>query len=192
MAQQPKKIGQYQIRRLIASGGMGSVYEGIQQNPRRPVAVKVMSAEVASEETAGRLKYEAQLLARLRHPGIAEIYEAGTYDQEGKQVPFFAMEYIPNARSITAYAAEKKLNVRQRLELFAEACDAVHHGHQRSIVHRDLKPANILVDSTGRVRIIDFGIARATDSDLKQTSVMTEIAWSKESVAASASIASVG
>ncbi len=175
MSQHPKQIGQYQIRRLIASGGMGSVYEGLQQNPRRPVAVKVMNSAVATEEAAGRLRYEAQLLARLRHPGIAQIYEAGTYEQDGKQLPFFAMEYIPNPRSVTAYAQEKHLSVRQRLELFAEVCDAVHHGHQRSIVHRDLKPANILVDSAGRVRIIDFGIARATDSDLKRTSVMTEV-----------------
>jgi len=175
MTQQPKQIGQYQIRRLIASGGMGSVYEGQQQNPRRSVAIKVLNSEVAGSEGAGRLRYEAQLLARLRHPGIAEIYEAGTYEQDGKQLPFFAMEYIANARSIIGYAADKSLSTRQRLELFAEVCDAVHHGHQRSIVHRDLKPANILVDSNGRVSIIDFGIARATDSDLKQTSVQTEV-----------------
>jgi thiol-disulfide isomerase/thioredoxin len=175
MSQLPKQIGQYQIRRLIASGGMGSVYEGQQQNPRRSVAIKVLNSEVSGSEGAGRLRYEAQLLARLRHPGIAEIYEAGTYEQDGKQLPFFAMEYIANARSITGYAAEKNLDTRQRLELFAGVCDAVHHGHQRSIVHRDLKPANILVDSDGRVRIIDFGIARATDSDLKQTSAQTEV-----------------
>ena len=175
MSQLPQQIGQFQVRRLIASGGMGSVYEGQQQNPRRSVAIKVISASVDSEEAAGRLRYEAQLLARLRHPGIAEIYEAGTYTQDGKQLPYFAMEYIPNARSITGYANEKNLSLRDRLELFAEACDAVHHGHQRSIVHRDLKPANILVDSNGRVRVIDFGIARATDADLKQTSIQTEV-----------------
>jgi serine/threonine protein kinase/thiol-disulfide isomerase/thioredoxin len=175
MPQQPKQIGQYQIRRLIASGGMGSVYAGQQQSPRRSVAIKVLNSEVSGSEGAGRLRYEAQLLARLRHPGIAEIYEAGTYEQDGKQLPFFAMEYIANAKSITGYAVEKGLSTRQRLELFAEVCDAVHHGHQRSIVHRDLKPANILVDSSGRVRIIDFGIARATDSDLKQTSIQTEV-----------------
>jgi tetratricopeptide (TPR) repeat protein len=154
---------------------MGSVYEAVQESPRRSVALKVMNAAVATDEVAARLEYEAQLLARLRHPGIAEIYEAGTYEQDGRQLPFFAMEYIPNARSLTGYAREKKLSLREKLELFAEACDAVHHGHQRSIVHRDLKPANMLVDSSGRVRIIDFGIARATDADMRQTEVRTEV-----------------
>ena len=98
---QPKQVGQYQIRRVIASGGMGTVYEGIQQNPRRTVAVKMITEAVASSEAIERLKYEAQLLARLQHPGIAEIYEAGTYEEGGKTIPFFAMEYIANARSIT-------------------------------------------------------------------------------------------
>jgi tRNA A-37 threonylcarbamoyl transferase component Bud32/thiol-disulfide isomerase/thioredoxin len=172
---QPKQIGQYQIRRLIASGGMGTVYEAIQQNPRRTVAVKVIAEAVASDETAERLKYEAQLLARLQHPGIAEIYEAGTYEEGGKTIPFFAMEYIANARSITGYANEKELKVRERLALFTEVCEAVHHGHLRGVVHRDLKPANILVDSSGRVRIIDFGIARATDADLRRTTSLTEV-----------------
>lgn len=175
MAQIPETIGQYKIRRLIGSGGMGSVYEGVQQNPKRSVAIKVIHAKVNNEEAAARLIYEAQLLARLRHPGIAEIYEAGTYTQDGDELPFFAMEYIPNPRSITSYAFEKNLSVRERLALFAEVCDAVHHGHQRSIIHRDLKPANILVDSDGRIRIIDFGIARATDADLRQTSAQTKV-----------------
>jgi tRNA A-37 threonylcarbamoyl transferase component Bud32/thiol-disulfide isomerase/thioredoxin len=154
---------------------MGTVYEGIQQNPRRTVAVKVITDAVASSEASERLKYEAQLLARLQHPGIAEIYEAGTYEEGGKTIPFFAMEYIANARSITGYASEKGLKVRERLELFMEVCNAVHHGHLRGIVHRDLKPANILVDTTGRVRVIDFGIARATDADLRRTTSLTEV-----------------
>lgn len=151
------------------------MYEGIQQNPRRTVAVKIITDAVASDGATERLKYEAQLLARLQHPGIAEIYEAGTYEVGGKPIPFFAMEYIANARSITGYASEKGLKVREKLELFIEVCEAVHHGHLRGVVHRDLKPANILVDSSGRVRIIDFGIARATDADLRRTTSLTEV-----------------
>lgn len=174
-AQLPDRIGQYQIKRLIASGGMGSVYEAMQANPRRTVAIKVVRAGVTSPELIGRFRYETQLLARLKHPGIAQIYEAGTYDDAGREVPFFAMEYIPNAKSITEYAAEKHLDTQARLELFTQVCDAVHHGHQRGIVHRDLKPQNILVDSHGRVRIIDFGVARATDADLRQTNVRTSV-----------------
>jgi len=161
----PVRIGQFTLRRVIASGGMGTVYEAIQENPRRSVAVKVVKRVIADDSMVHRLEYEAQILARLRHPGIAQIYEAGSYRIDNDQLPYFAMEYIPNARSITDYAREKKLSTAQRLDLILQVCDAVHHGHQRGIVHRDLKPSNILVDSHGRVRIIDFGIAHAADAE---------------------------
>ncbi len=171
----PRKIGPYIIKRVIASGGMGTVFEALQENPRRSVAIKVIKGSDVSEKAVGRLKYEAQMLARLRHPGIAEIYEAGTYEEHGIAVPFFAMEYIPNAKTIMEYANLRKLSIDERLELFLQVCGAVNFGHQRGIVHRDLKPDNILVDSHNRVRIIDFGLARATDSDLRQTNVQTEV-----------------
>ncbi len=160
----PRQIGQYSLRRVIDSGGMGVVYEAIQENPRRPVAIKVVKRIIADDSAVHRLEYEAQILARLRHPGIAQIYEAGSYLMESERLPFFAMEYIPNARSLTSYAREKNLSVSQRLNLMLQVCDAVHHGHQRGIVHRDLKPGNVLVDSHGRARIIDFGIAHAADA----------------------------
>jgi len=171
----PKKIGQYLIKRVIASGGMGMVFEGVQENPRRSVAIKVIKGSDVSEKAVSRLKYEAQMLARLRHPGIAEIFEAGTYEESGTTVPFFAMEYIPNAKTITEYARGKKLSVDERLELFLQVCEAINFGHRKGIVHRDLKPDNILVDSHNRVRIIDFGLACATDSDLRLTHVQTEV-----------------
>ncbi len=171
----PSRIGQYEIKRVIASGGMGTVFEALQDNPRRPVALKVVKSSFESEEAVQRLEYEAQILARLRHPGIAQIYDAGSYDDRGTLAPFFAMEYIPNARPITQYASEKTLDRRQRLELFLQVCDAVHHGHQRGIVHRDLKPSNILVDSNGRVRVIDFGVARATGADMQQAKAHTRV-----------------
>ena len=85
------------------------------------------------------------------------------------------MEYIPNARPITKYADDKKLGTRQRLELFTQVCDAVHHGHQKGVIHRDLKPGNILVDAHGQAKIIDFGVARGTDSDLAVTTLQTDI-----------------
>jgi serine/threonine protein kinase len=174
-AQIPSRIGQYEIQRVIASGGMGTVFEALQDNPRRPVALKVVKSSLESREAIQRLGYEAQVLARLRHPGIAQIYDAGSYDDRGTPVPFFAMEYIPNARSITRYASDKHLDYRQRLELFLQVCEAVHHGHQRGIVHRDLKPSNILVDSNGRVRVIDFGVARATGADMQQARAQTRV-----------------
>ncbi len=171
----PDRIGRYEIKRVIASGGMGTVFEGLQDNPRRPVAVKVVKSSFESKEALQRLEYEAQVLARLRHPGIAQIFDAGSYDDGGTSVPYFAMEYIPNARPITEYARSKGLAHRQRLELFLQVCDAVHHGHQRGIVHRDLKPSNLLVDSTGHVKVIDFGVARATGADMQQARAETRV-----------------
>lgn len=170
-----RKIGRYTIKRVIASGGMGTVYEAVQDKPRRSVAIKTMSHSVTSPSALRRFEYEAQLLARLRHPCIAQIYEAGTHDEGGTTVPFFAMEYIPNARPITEYAETKKLTSRDRLELFAKVCDAIHHGHQKGIIHRDLKPMNILVDSSGQPRIIDFGVARAIDSDMAGATQQTNV-----------------
>ena len=171
----PERIGKYVIRRLIASGGMGTVYEAMQEQPRRPVAIKVMRPGMFSEEALRRFEYEAQMLARLRHPGVAQVYEAGTHREGGKEIPFFAMEYIPNAKPITEFARTRGLTTRERLELFVQVCDAVHHGHQRGIIHRDLKPGNILVDSSGHPKIIDFGVARATDSDMVAAAHQTEV-----------------
>ncbi len=168
-------IGAYHLKRVIASGGMGTVYEAVQTQPRRAVAIKVMNRGIASRSALRRFEFEAQVLARLRHPGIAQIYEAATQDLGAGEVPYFAMEYIPNALPLTDYARRRELSVRRRLDLFARVCDAVHHGHQKGIIHRDLKPTNILVDASGQPRIIDFGVARATDSDLAITTLQTDV-----------------
>lgn len=171
----PKRIGHYTIQGVIASGGMGTVFKAVQESPRRTVAVKVMKAGVNTAAELRRFEFEAQLLGRLRHPGIAQIYEAGTHCEEGSSVPFFAMEYIPNAKSITQYAQDKNLGTRERLKLFAQVCEAVHHGHQKGIIHRDLKPGNILIGSSGSPLVIDFGVARATDSDMALTQHQTDV-----------------
>ena len=171
----PRKIGNYSIKRIIASGGMGTVYLAQQESPRRVVALKVMKKGLASRSALRRFEYESQILGRLKHPNIALVYEAGTHDDGEGGVPYFAMEYIANAKTITEYVKTKKLGMRERLELFAKVCDAIHHGHQKGIIHRDLKPGNILVDSQGEPKIIDFGVARATDSDMAITTLQTDI-----------------
>jgi WD40 repeat protein/tRNA A-37 threonylcarbamoyl transferase component Bud32 len=170
----PERIGRFRIKRVLASGGMGTVYEAVQEHPRRVVAVKVMRLGVLSQSALRRFEYESQILACLRHAGIAQVYEAGTHGGAGG-VPYFAMEYIPGARTITEYAEDKRLSTRQRLELFTKVCEAVQHGHQRGIVHRDLKPGNILVDETGQPKIIDFGIARVTDADMAIATLQTDV-----------------
>ncbi|MCH7799304.1 MAG: protein kinase [Planctomycetes bacterium] len=170
-----KRVGHFRLKHVLGSGGMGTVYLAVQDEPRRDVALKLMKHGIASRSALRRFKFEAQLLARLRHPGIAQIYESGTHDDGSGGVPYFAIEYIPGALPLTTYAKERKLDIGERLDLFTEVCDAVAHGHQKGIIHRDLKPDNILVDSRGRPRIIDFGVARATDSDLAVTTLQTDL-----------------
>ncbi len=177
-----QRVGRYHIKGVIARGGMATVYEAVQEQPHRVVALKVMHAHITSRSAPRRFEFEAQVLGRLRHPNIAQIYEADVHEDRegilgpaGTSVPFFAMEYVPGARPITQYVRDKQLTLRARLELFARVCDAVHHGHQKGVIHRDLKPANILVDSAGAPKVIDFGVARATDSDLALTTQQTHI-----------------
>ena len=100
----PDRIGHYRIKRIIAAGGMGVVYEAVQEHPRRTVALKIIKQGIASRSALRRFEYESQILARLRHPGIAQVYEAGMHDDGSGGVPFFAMEYIAAARDVIEYA----------------------------------------------------------------------------------------
>jgi len=168
-------IGKFNIVGIIGQGGMGCVYEAKQDQPKRTVALKVMKSGVSSEIALRRFELESQLLARLQHQGIAQVHDAGTWEEEQGTLPWFAMEYIPNAMEITTYVEEKQLSLNERLELFKQVCDAVHHGHQKGIIHRDLKPGNILVDSSGQPKIIDFGVARSTDSDMNAATLQTSV-----------------
>jgi serine/threonine protein kinase len=164
----PAAIGSYRIVRLLGQGGMGAVYEAEQQQPRRTVALKVIKPGLASPELLRRFEQESQALGRLQHPGIAQIYEAGTADSGSGPQPYFAMEFI-RGESLLHHAEAHQLNIRQRLEVMAKVCEAVHHAHQRGIIHRDLKPGNILVDASGQPKVLDFGVARATDYDAQTT-----------------------
>jgi eukaryotic-like serine/threonine-protein kinase len=165
----PVVIARYRILRLIGEGGMGSVYEAEQDLPRRIVALKIVKPGLATPELLRRFELESQALGRLQHPGIAQIYEAGTADTGRGPQPYFAMEFI-RGKKLTDYAEEHHLNTRERMEMMSKIAEAVHHAHQRGLIHRDLKPANILVDETGQPKIVDFGVARTTDSDMQASS----------------------
>src|SRR5215471_15825455 len=164
----PTAIGCYRIRRLVGQGAMGAVYEATQEHPRRTVALKVIKPGWANPELLRRFEQESQALARLQHPCIAQIYEAGMADAGFGPQPYFAMELI-RGRSLREYAEEHHLDTEQRLQLMVRICEGVQHAHQRGLIHRDLKPGNILVDETGQPKILDFGVARVTDSDTQTT-----------------------
>jgi tetratricopeptide (TPR) repeat protein len=147
---------------------MGVVYRAEQDQPRRQVALKMMHAGLATEELKHRFEFETSVLGLLQHPGIAQIYEVGTSDHTGSPKPFFVMELV-DGQALDKFVAEHRPSIQAKLQLCAAICDAVQHAHQKGIIHRDLKPANILVTSEGTPKILDFGIARATDADLYAT-----------------------
>ena len=185
----PQTIGDYRIIRLLGEGGMGVVYEAEQQQPRRAVAVKVIrGGQYVSEETVKRFQREAQALARLKHPGIAAIYESGR-TSDGQH--FFAMELV-RGETLSEYArklsdpATSSSGLRSRVLAFLQISEAVNYAHQRGVIHRDLKPSNILVQPTSLpsgtdsfqgppIKILDFGLARITDTDVALTTVVTDV-----------------
>ncbi|RJP34591.1 MAG: serine/threonine protein kinase [Phycisphaerales bacterium] len=210
----PPTVRNYRITRCLGWGGMGVVYEAQQEHPRRRVALKVVLGRQRLDEHHNRLfQREIQTLARLRHPGIAALYEAGATD-DGRH--YFAMDVV-EGRSLIEYVRggdlpvprsgsgsgdnigpgksggsdaagstgesdatgggakrDRALKINERLRLFCDVCRAVQYAHQRGVIHRDLKPSNILVDEEGRPRILDFGLARITDSDVTLTTTYTE------------------
>lgn len=162
----PERIGPYRVQRRLGVGGMGIVYEGEQENPRRLVAVKVVRGEHYVDDYRVRLfQREVETLARLKHPAIAAIYEAG---RTGDGQHYFAMELVRGV-PLNDFVIERNLPLRKRLELFCAICDAIHYAHQRGVIHRDIKPSNILVDVEGNPKILDFGLARISDSEMGAT-----------------------
>jgi tetratricopeptide (TPR) repeat protein/tRNA A-37 threonylcarbamoyl transferase component Bud32 len=170
-----RTVGGYSIVCVLARGGMGVVYEARQQVPSRDVALKTLRSPYVDQEAQRRFRLEVEVLGLLQHPGIAQIFDGGVLDVDGRPVPYLAMELVPEARDLVRYAEEAALGLRARCALLRSVCDAVHEGHRRGIVHRDLKPANILVDGAGRTKVIDFGLARVLDSGALAVSTVETI-----------------
>lgn len=167
--------GRYTVRSLLGRGGMGAVFLAAQSSPARDVALKLMRPGMTSPRALRRFELEAELLGRLTHPGIAQIYEAELH--EG--VPFFAMEYVRGS-TLDEYLRDARPALPERLRLFVSICDAVQHAHAKGVIHRDLKPSNILIsvdNASGAAapKILDFGVARVTDADVTRATMQTEV-----------------
>ena len=165
--------GRYRLVEVIGEGGMGTVYMAQQTEPvKRLVAVKLIKAGMDSRQVLARFDAERQALALMDHPNIARVLDAGATDL-GR--PFFAMELVKGT-PITRYCDDRRLTIRQRLELFIPVCQAVQHAHQKGLVHRDLKPSNVLVtryDDQPVPKVIDFGVAKATGHSLTDKTLVT-------------------
>jgi eukaryotic-like serine/threonine-protein kinase len=168
------RIGRYTLIEVVGEGGMGIVYLAHQKRPvRRQVALKVIKPGMDSKRIIARFEAEQQALALMQHPHIARVFDAGLTDT-GRS--YFVMEYV-NGISLTDYCDQHKLDIDARLALFMHACEAIKHAHHKGIIHRDIKPSNILVmtqDDAPVVKVIDFGIARATTQALTDKTLHTE------------------
>ena len=168
-------LGGYRIDRLIGTGGMGRVYLAVSTtDPANEVAMKVLGRSVTGAVALSRFAREAEVMARLKHPGIAAFFGGGMYDDGQGAVPWFAMEHIANATELADWCDKRDVNLRGRLSLVAEISDAIGHAHRAGIIHRDLKPANILITSSGEPKVIDFGVARCVGSDSGVGAVQTQ------------------
>ncbi len=171
----PDSIGSYRLLELIGEGGMGEVYLAEQTGAiQRMVALKVIKQGMDTREVVARFEAERQALALMDHPCIARVFDAGATDQ-GR--PYFVMEYV-RGLPITEYCDRHRLDMRDRLKLFARVCDGVQHAHTKAIIHRDLKPHNVLVtvvDDQPVPKIIDFGIAKATGQALTDRTMFTAL-----------------
>lgn len=163
------RIGNFTITRPLGVGGMGMVYEAEQDSPRRLVALKLIKAEFLTPGVVRRFEHEAAALALLQHPGIAQVYQAGVAIVAGAERPFMALELV-RGPSLDVFVRDTPLDLRRKLRILADVCDAADHAHRRGIVHRDLKPSNIIVtsiDSSGvsehPPKILDFGVAKFRD-----------------------------
>ena len=167
-------IGPYRILATLGQGGMGTVYLAEQEKPfRRRVALKLIKLGMDTEQVIARFESERQALAILNHPHIAKVFDAGVAEQ-GR--PYFVMEYVAGL-PINVFCDQRRLSLRERLELFGQACDAIQHAHRNGIIHRDVKPSNVLVsiqDDRPVVKVIDFGLAKATSQRLTENTLYTQ------------------
>jgi len=166
MAEIPKTIGRYEILERVGRGGMGVLYRAHDPALERDVALKMMHLDFTVDKHAReRFQREARAVARLQHPNIVTIHELGEFDG----TPFIVMEFLGGRDLEQMLRAGESLTLVQKLEIAEQICEALAYAHDHGIVHRDVKPANVRVLNDGKVKILDFGIARFATSSLTQS-----------------------
>ena len=170
-----KIIGSYRLTNELGRGGMGAVYlaERADGEFRRQVAVKLIKRGMDSDFILSRFRQERQVLAALDHPNIARLLGGGTTEEN---LPYFVMEYVKGL-PLYKYSDDKKLSIRERLELFCQICEVIEFAHQKQVVHRDIKPSNILVKADGTVKLLDFGIAKVLDAEIGISTIDPTQTW---------------
>ena len=164
MAEPLQNLGRYRLQKKLGTGAMGVVYEALDPKLNRPVAIKTILKSHLDEEVAReysvRFREEAQAVARLNHPNIVQVYDFG---EEG-DVAFIVMELIRGKDLKQSFDANTRFAPRDFVRMMCELLSALDYAHQAGIVHRDIKPANMMMDGQGRVKLMDFGVARINDS----------------------------
>ena len=168
MGEFPSKIGRFEIRRRLGSGGMGSLYLAHDPVIDREVAIKTLRADIDNDDVRGRFIREARSAGRLSHINIVTIFEVG--DDAG--IPYIAMEYVRGETLATMVRSGSLPPLDSRLRIVEEICAGLTYAHRRNVVHRDVKPANVMLDESGTVKILDFGIARLDGIGLTQTGAL--------------------
>lgn len=166
-----KRIGSYKVKEKIGQGGMGAVYlaERTEGDFKHRVAIKLIDRSNATAENLDRFKQEKRILASLNHPGIAQLFDGGITDDG---MPYIIMEYV-NGTPITDYCDQNNCSISEKIELYIEVLKAVRNAHENLIIHSDLKPDNILIDESGNVKILDFGISKLLKSKGESASATT-------------------
>ncbi|HEY2290645.1 MAG TPA: serine/threonine-protein kinase [Thermoanaerobaculia bacterium] len=156
-------FGAYSLVRLLGAGGMGNVWLARRNDGRfdGTAAVKLLSSALVGAAGASRFRREGTILARLKHPNIAQLIDAGV-SETGQ--PYLVLEYV-EGEPIDRWCDERALDVRSRVRIFLDVLDAVAHAHANLVIHRDLKPSNVMVSKEGRVKLLDFGIAKLLAGD---------------------------
>ncbi|MDZ7657898.1 serine/threonine-protein kinase [Fodinibius sp.] len=158
-----QQVGNYSLHELIGHGGMGSVFKGKRADEayEKEVAIKILRRGMDTPSNIARFKRERNILANLEHPNVARLLDGGL-TKEG--LPYLVMEYV-DGTPLLEHCNQNNLTLKERLELFEQVCFAVQHAHKNAIIHRDLKPSNILVTKDGKVKVLDFGIAKLIKMD---------------------------